>query len=202
MENDIRWNVPFEHSLPYRLFVKHFTEINKNYWANIPAATTIEKKAENFYNDKGKSPVDFFYIKKEDKRRLAPTFQEWKKEYREFQNYTRINLIVSLCSCFEVYLRGILSLSIESTPGIVFGDKDAFDGARLLKYNGELIEYNNTTYPFYKYIEKIVVGEWNNRIIGYKSIFGNVPEILNNNLGDLEKLRVLRNNIAHYFRTR
>ena len=65
MENDIRWNVPFEHSLPYRLFVKHFTEINKNYWANIPAATTIEKKAENFYNDKGKSPVDFFYIKKE-----------------------------------------------------------------------------------------------------------------------------------------
>ena len=109
---------------------------------------------------------------------------------------------MSLCSCFEVYLRGILSLSLESRPGTVFGDKDAFDGARLLKYNGELMEYNNTTYPFYKYIEKIVVGEWNNRVIGYKEIFGNIPEILNNNLGDLEKLRILRNNIAHYFRKR
>ncbi len=199
MENHIRWNTPFLHSLPYRLFIKHFTELNKNYWASSPAATTIEKIADKFNKEKERNPVDFFYIKKDDERRLAPTFREWKEDYREFQNYTRINLIVSLTSCFEVYLRGILSLSFESKPGIVFGDKDAFDGARLLKYKKELMEYNNTTYPFYKYIEKIVVGEWNNRVIAYKETFNDIPEIVDSNLGDLEKLRKLRNNIAHYF---
>ena len=199
MKNEIRWSTPFEHSLPYRLFIKHFTEMNKNYWASTPAATTIEKISDKFSKKEGSSPVDFFYIQKDDERRLAQTFQEWKKDYREFQNYTRINLIVSLCSCFEVYLRGILSLSLESRPGIVFGDKDAFDGARLLKYKMELMEYNNTTYPFYKYIEEIVVGQWNKRVIRYKEIFGNIPKILDSNLGDLEKLIILRNNIAHYF---
>ena len=61
------------------------------------------------------------------------------------------------------------------------------------------MEYNITTYPFYKYIEEIVVGQWNKRVIRYKEIFGNIPKILDSNLGDLEKLRILRNNIAHYF---
>lgn len=108
---------------------------------------------------------------------------------------------MSLCSCFEVYLRGILSLSMESRPGIIFDDKDAFDGTRLLKYNEKIMQYNNTTYPFYKNIDKIIIGEWNNRILGYKDAFKTVPDILNNNIGELEKLRKLRNNIAHFFRT-
>lgn len=199
MADEIRWETRFPHSLPYRLFIKHFTELNRNYWAHAPAATTIEKLSEDFSKKESVTPIDFFYIKTDDERRLAPTFQEWKSEYKEFQNYTRINLIVSLCSCFEVYLRGILSLALESKPGIVFGDKNAFDGARLLKHKNESMKYNNTTYPFYKYIEKIVVGEWSNRVNAYKEIFNDIPEIITNNLGELEKLRNLRNNIAHYF---
>lgn len=61
MENNIRWNSPFEHSLPYKLFEKHFTEINKNYWASVPASCTIEKYSSDFFNtNKNKNPVDFF----------------------------------------------------------------------------------------------------------------------------------------------
>ncbi len=199
MIDKIRWKTRFPHSLPYRLFIKHFTELNRIYWAYTPAVTTIEKLSKDFSEKDGVTPIDFFYIDTADERRLAPTFQEWKSDYREFQNYTRVSLIISLCSCLEVYLRGILSLALESKPGVVFGDKDAFDGARLLKYKNETMKYNNTTYSFYKYIEKIVVGEWTNRCNAYKEIFSDIPETIINNLGELEKLRNLRNNMAHYF---
>lgn len=45
MSNE-RWVSPLQHTIAYELFKKHFTEINKIYWAFVPASNTIESNAK------------------------------------------------------------------------------------------------------------------------------------------------------------
>lgn len=194
---NIRWKNNFNHSIAYELFIKHYTQLNEMYWANVPVINTIEKQVKEQFNGTNK-PKDFFVISDEDERRLSPTFETWKKDYREFQNYNRCNTVLALSSCFEIYLRTIVSLSIESKPGIILGDKDIIDGAKLLKYNIDYINFGSKKYKFLDNINDICIGEWSKRIKEYRSLFESVPEEITNNQKELEKLRVLRNNIAHY----
>ena len=128
-----RWNSPYSHSIPYILFSKHFTEINNVYWAYVPASSTIEKKAIESLKDKSADPRGYFLIPDEDDRRLANTYSEWKGYFRSFGNYTRLNMIMLLSSCFETYLRTIVSLAIESKPGAMLGCPESIDGIFLLK---------------------------------------------------------------------
>lgn len=197
---DIRWDTPFCRSLSFRLFMQHFTELNQMYWSQVPVANKIEKDVKTFQNTGEHVPLDFFIVHDEDDRRIAPTFDEWKISYRAFQNFVRLNSLLSLSSCFEVYLRSITSLAIESKPGVIFGVPDAIDGTSFLKVRREYFTFNEKTYPFYRQVDSICRGEWqNHRVPSYSNIFGATPEKLENNKRDLDDLRTLRNNIAHYF---
>lgn len=75
----------------------------------------------------------FFLIPDEEDRRMAPTYGEWKIDFSEYVNYSRLNIIMLLSSCFETYLRTVVSLSFESKPGVIINCQDAVDGAALLK---------------------------------------------------------------------
>ena len=75
MSNE-RWISPYNHSIPYILFSKHFTEINNVYWSYVPASSTIEKKALEGLNDPLADPRGYFLIPDEDDRRLANTYSE------------------------------------------------------------------------------------------------------------------------------
>lgn len=196
---NVRWNSPFPYSICHKLFIEHLTELNKMYWAHVPAANTIEKEAMSSYKGGNKELTKFFLIQDENDRRLAPSFDEWKEDYRNFLNFNRLNMILSICSCFEVYLRSIVSLAIESKPGVILGDSEAIDGVKLLKYKKEYSIYNENTYPFYKHVDKVCRGEWKSRVNEYRNLFGFVPPSLEDNIGELDKLRKLRNDIAHYF---
>ena len=110
-----RWNSPFVHSIAFILFKKHFTELNKIYWAHVPAASTIEKKAFEALKSEDADPKKYFLIPDKDDRRIALTYSEWKTDYREFSNYTRLNMLMLLSSCLETYLRTVVSLSLESS---------------------------------------------------------------------------------------
>lgn len=196
---EVRWTTPFPHSFAYKLFEQHFTELNKMYWANVPASNTIEKEAMTFHSSGGDTLTDFFLIPDKDDHRLASNFNEWKINYREFLNFTRLNMVLSLCSCFEIYLRSIISLAIESKPGVILGNKDVVDGAKLLKTNKTYCIYNENTYPFYKHVDSVCRGDWFSRLFAYKNLFGTAPFDINNTVTELDALRKLRNNIAHYY---
>lgn len=196
---NFRWDTPFARSLSYKLFIEHYTEINDMYWANLPAANTIENNAMSYHKLGNNNPLDFFLVHDVDDRRVATTFDAWKNNFRKFQNFNRLNLVLSICSCFEVYLRSIVSLSLESKPGIILGDSSAIDGATLLKNNSNYSVYNEKTYPFTQQLNDVCKGDWNSRIAAYKKLFTNIPLDLEKNALELDKIRVLRNNIAHYF---
>lgn len=194
---DIRWSSPFIHTIPFFLFQKHFTEINNVYWSYVPAANTIEKKAIESLKEETADPREFFLIPDIDDRRLDNTYAEWKNHFRLFGNYTRLNMIMLLSSCFETYLRSVVSLAIESKPASILGCPDRIDGLFLLKTQNGYGEVNNKEYLFSSIIDDICRGEWSKRAECYKRYFLSFPS--NVDLKKLDELRVKRNSIGHFF---
>lgn len=115
----------------------------------------------------------------------------WLRSYKNFSNWTRLGALVGLTGYFEVYLRTVSALALESDPGVEYGRSGAVDGAVFLKYGGN--------WDKSKSVESIVHGEWSGRISAYNRLFGQVPAELSGAVGQLEKIRKMRNGVAHKF---
>ena len=197
--SNVRWESPFPYSLAFNLFKQHFEEINRSYWAFVPAANTIKSFAKKSLLDDNADPKKFFLIPDEEDRRMAPTYGEWKTDFSEYVNYSRLNIIMLLSSCFETYLRTVVSLSFESKPGVIINCQDAVDGAALLKRDIMYGNMNDKSYRFGEVIEEVCRGEWANRFCAFQKYFGKLPPQLLDLSKDLDELRVTRNNLGHYF---
>ena len=197
--SNARWNSPFPYSLAFNLFKQHFEEINRSYWAFVPVANTIKSLAKKNLVDDNADPKTFFLIPDEEDRRIAPTYGEWKLNFSEYINYSRLNIIMLLSSCFETYLRTVVSLAFESKPGVIINCKDAVDGAALLKRDITYGDINDKSYRFGEVIEEVCRGEWSKRFSAFQKYFGVLPQALLDLSVDLDELRVTRNNLGHYF---
>ena len=193
-----RWESPFPHTIAFELFRLHFTELNNIYWAHVPAANTIIKKAKEALPTDSDDPKSYFLIPDVDDRRIALSYSQWKSDYGEFQNYTRLNMVMLLSSSFETYLRTVISLSFESKPGILIHCPDAVDGVFLLREDKKYGEYGSNDYQFKDEIESVCKGEWSNRIASYIKFFGSSP-LSNTEIEEIDNLRKDRNLIGHYF---
>lgn len=194
-------NTPFEHSFAHQLFRKHFTEINKVYWANFVVESTVLEQVGNYRKSHTQDkPIDFFQVDEADKRKLENSFDEWLSNYTNFSNMTRQNMILSLCSILEIYLKSITLLAIEARPGVIFGDQGDIKGSKLLKHSDTYADSDKNNL-FHRYVKLICEGDWPSRVREYKKLFGCVPDALQlkNNVQDLETMRKLRNRIAHQF---
>ena len=148
-----RWNSKDNTTWVYRLFIKRMTHLNEILWASIPALSF----AQGMYrrNKQTDNPIettdDFFKASGDDVRRLDPSVDDWYKNIREFENWNRLNSLVALLSSFEVYLSSVVSLSIESDPGLLLSATKIIDGVKLLKSN-------NGKHEFFKESERITKG--------------------------------------------
>lgn len=175
-----------------RAFNKHETEINRHYWSfkvisEYSGYLAREKKKDN----QNYRTVDLFKASGSDSRRVPNTVSKWLDARDDLENWLRLSALVSALSYFETYLRQVVNSALMSDPLCRFGSSRAIDGVILLK-NGKLIDNK-------KEIEGITKGNWVNRCAEFRKIFGDVPEILKNSIGDLDILRNIRNNVAHGF---
>lgn len=196
MSNE-RWNSPFPYTLAFNLFRKHFTELNQIYWSFVPAYNTIVSNAKKQLVNDNADPKTFFLIPDEDDRRIASTFVEWKSSFNEFSNYTRLNMVMLLSSCFETYLRTVISNAFESKPGVIIMCPDSVDGVFLLKSNDFYGDISDKKYQFTEKINDICQGDWIKRISEFKKYFGELSNV-ESRISELNEFRTLRNNIGHY----
>ena len=196
---DVRWNSPFPYTLAFNLFRKHITELNGIYWSFVPVSNTIISYAKRELQNDDADPKKFFLVHDEDDKRIARTYKMWKDNFREFGNYTRLNMVMLISSCFETYLRTVVSTAFESKPGIIIMCPDAVDGAFLLKNK---LEYGNSStknYQFTEYVDDICRGTWDKRFSAFEKYFGPLPHSISLKKTELDELRTVRNNIGHYF---
>ena len=197
--SNVRWESPFPYTLAFNLFKQHIEEINRSYWAFVPTVNTIKSFAKKSLVNDEADPKKFFLIPDDEDRHIAVTYGEWKNDFSEYINYSRLNIIMMLSSCFETYLRTVVSLAFESKPGVIIDCKDAVDGAELLKKDILYGDMMDKSYRFTDAIDDVCRGEWNKRFSSFQKYFGILPIELLELSKDLDELRVIRNNIGHYF---
>lgn len=144
-------------------------------------------------NSQARTTQQLLHASGEDAHRVNSELEGWRADLKEFDNWTRLNALVALLSYFEVYLSSVVSLAIESDPGLMFNTSRVIDGIAILKRKAK------RDYSFYHVSETITKGEWQQRKAAYEKTFGDVPEILADSIKELDCMRRIRNNIAHAF---
>lgn len=188
-----RWNSIRQNTWPYEVFKKHTEELNRIIWSNESAKkftyTCLKDNSAN-WTDNASAHLQFNVPKGSE---IYSDLKDWSDSFNQFENWTYLNGLMALSSNFETYLSTIVSLSLESDPGILFDSPKSIDGVILLKKNAQKFSYLEDV------IMSVTKGDWNSRRSSFIKLFGSIPQTIEQNIGNLEKLRVLRNKIGHAF---
>lgn len=189
-----RWKAKDKYSYAFRLFSKHHTYMNSLYWAHVPASNNVQYQCRNALKLKVvPTTQEAFNLSGPNAFRVADSVSAYSDHLKEFDNWTRLNALVSVLAYFEIYLSSVVSLSIESDIGLLHSVPKRIDGVMVLKHN------NGNDHKFYDKSELITKGTWHQRLSNFISIFQLAPVSLGRGISDLEKMRNLRNSIAHAF---
>jgi len=183
-----RYTMRFGKTLAYRRFQQHHTELNSLYWTNFPvscfASYLIRKSV-------GATPQTIFHASGPDLRRIPASVEDFKTCYSDFNNWNRLNALMSASSYFEIYLRSIVTLALLSDPGVRHNQSRKIDGMLLYKY-GLIDDYEDE-------IRSCIIGMWPKRISSLIKLFQYIPIELKEAVSELEKIRKIRNGVGHSF---
>lgn len=184
-----RWRHVQWQTRPFQVFKQYNNELSEFLWAEYAAHEYVKTNLINTINpnDDCSSHLTF-----PDKVWNFQKMRDWSRAFDEGQNYLYLNCVVALSSNLETFLKSIITLAVESNPGVLTGAPGTIDGVRNLKYNTPLTGYK-------KRIKKCADGLWSERINAIDALFGSHPVELDTYLADLEAIRELRNKVGHAF---
>lgn len=121
------------------------------------------------------------------------TLKDWSDAYNLFDNWVNLSAILTVASNLETYLASVISLSLESDPGVLVGATRSIDGALILKHK------RSGALKFSDAVTACIKNDWSSRIDAFERIFGSCPPEYRAAHSDLEKLRSIRNRFGHAF---
>lgn len=183
-----RWKPALGKTWAFRLFQRHHTEINDLYWSHVAAFQRAFKACRGKQRTDACSTV--FGIR-QNPRRLPATLGDWADQYNGFNNWTRLSLLVAATGYLEVYMKTAVRLALESDPALIVGCPRKVDGVEPLKRKVGY-SYSDEAIPCVK-------GEWQSRVAAYTRLFGTCPQVIHDNISELEFMRKTRNGVAHTF---
>ncbi len=173
----------------FKSFVSHHTEINRIYWAFVPAWSYVDYKVRH---EKNKDLKSLLKASGPNVRRIAENLNQFKKDSDDLANWLRLSVMMSAVSYFEIYMKRAITLSLLSDPAARFGKPGFIDGTIWLK-NGIKENLNDLIIPCIK-------GVWSSRINNLEKLLGRqVPDFIYGNIKILEDIRTKRNKVAHSF---
>lgn len=188
-----RWNTKMNSTWALQVFHKYNDELNNMIWADKAARLLVYQtlgKNNAKWTDKAYIHLKFDVPAGEE---VFENLKEWSIAYNQFHNWNNLNSLMAISSNFETYLSTVVTLALESDPGVLFQSSKSIDGIEILKKGGTRNIFVDEV------ITSITKGDWNARISAFNKIFGNIPPILDTFRGELEKIRTLRNKIGHAF---
>ena len=187
-----RWGHVQNHTWPFQVYKLYNEELSQFLWAEEAATKYTHNRLGKDGADENDPPTKHFSL---PAHRIAnmKTIKGWAKVFDEAHNWMRLNCLMAISSNMETYLGSVISLAIESNPGVLLGSSVRIDGAKLLK-EGPL---DSAVYA--KHLEACTKGEWNARLSAFEKLFGPAPASYHDGLPTLERMRKMRNNIGHAF---
>lgn len=181
-----RYSLFEKRTLAGRLFKRHHTHFNDTYWAHRTAlkfsyaATVPFNRAD---------PTSVLFPLSQGDRRVPSTLGRWADSYSDFDMWVHMASVIALCGYLETYIAQVATAALESDPSLILGGGPKIDGAVYLKHNPQ--------YDMYPHVEGLVRGDWQARSSHFSKLFGSCP--YSTLIGDLERLRKLRNDAGHSF---
>ena len=184
-----RWQCAWPRTWPYAIFKKHHTELNDLYWSHAAAATHATAAASVANATDALATV--MKVSTANARRVNFSVEKWRSQFKESENWTRLNALMALSGYLETYLHAVAILALTSDPGVLLSSPRAVDGLSLVK-RGTLPDLS-------PHIIGLTKGAWSDRIKNYEALFVSVPAVLSTNVGELDAMRKLRNGVGHSF---
>ena len=184
-----RWSHIQVHSWPFNVYKQYNEELSTHLWTEEIISIQFEKEIKKI---NGNDIIRNHYTIPSHVWNMK-SIDEIKEANKERRNWNRLNVLMAASSNFETFLESIISLAIESNPGVLLGCPKSIDGAKLLKkaHLKKEVYANN--------LRDCVEGEWIKRINSFKKLFGGCPSILSSSEGELDNIRKLRNKVGHAF---
>lgn len=186
-----RWSHILPHSWPFKVYKQYNEEVSDYLWiagSSYKYVNNQLKKNHVLDTDSAKS-----HFRLPETVWNFDTVKDWKNSYDEMQNWERLNCVMSISANLETYLSSVISLAIESDPGVLLGATKTIDGVKLLKHN----QLQPDVYK--SQLKKCIEGKWNDRLKAIKKIFGTYPTIFDTNKSELDSMRLMRNKVGHAF---
>lgn len=186
-----RWDPVHETCFPYIVFKQYATELrrlNMSFEASKRYTYTHLKADGAVWTDKASK---FLYTHNNEEIDL----KAWSDTYNHFDNWVRLNNLLAMSSYFETYIAAIITLAIESDPGLLIGCPHCVDGIKLKKQEISPIHEDDLQI----HLKQCTRGDWMSRLSHFQKLFGEAPQRFSDGLSDLEKMRNLRNKVGHAF---
>jgi hypothetical protein len=176
-----------------QVFNKYNDELNEILWAN---RAVVKQTYSNFKQNNANwidLPSDHLLFDVPKGEEVFKSLKDWSVTHNNFNSWTNLNALLALTSNLETYIATVVSLALESDPGILYNSSKSIDGIVLLKQGAKKNQFHDNV------ITSITKGDWNARLSAFKKTFGSIPNGLENNIGKLEEIRKQRNRLAHAF---
>ena len=143
--------IPFlRQSLAYRRFKDQQTLCSDFYWYNILTRTMACKYSINYKEDDNPN-----LALENNNIHFPDTFDKWKKNIKNTENWLRLNVLLVSNSYFEQYFFEIVNILLSSRPSLLLGDHETINGVHFLKlgiYLVNFLNYNNTFDKEFQYL--------------------------------------------------
>lgn len=188
-----RWHPRWSSSWAWRVFKKHNVELLRMFTAFDNSKAFTYKELRKNGADWKDSPTQYFTFSRVWETEQFSSLKDWSKAFNQLENWVNLNALVAVYSCLETYLATVVPLALESDIGVLFGTPRRIDGIEILKHG------RNKPFDFEAIVESCTKGTWQSRLNAYERAFGMVPGYALANISELEKMRSIRNNVAHAF---
>ena len=168
---------------------KDQSELNGRFWVAVLERDMLVQRTK-LINDSDGPPEVALTIKTDAAGKVGHNIGELRRRINVSYSWERLFTLLMAVSALERYMLAAATAAIESDPLTTPGFPKLIDGLLLKKRD------LNIPKPL---LTPIVKGDWAGRIAALERLFGSVPQELKTAQGELEKIRRMRNSIAHSF---
>jgi hypothetical protein len=183
------WDSAPKRSLAYLRFRNSHTEINESYWGLILTRSMACKYSGAFTPETGFENSGLF--EPSALKRYPKTFKLWSKNIAPTEKWIRLQTLLSASAYLEKFVHEITTTALLADPGVLIGMPKAISGLPLLRRGHQLYGID--------IVGTFTGGEWDKRAAALKKIFPLFNGIPNPVMSDLDKIRTLRNKVAHRY---
>lgn len=186
-----RWGNRDVRTWPYQVFQKYSLELERMLESHFATSKFLYTNLHNTGATWADNVQQHFRFNSPRRSGLYSDLKDFSNAFNEFVNWSNLNGLMTISSNLETYMATIISLAIESDPGVLLNCPKMIDGAIALKYK----HHKKDVYE--QHIINCTKGDWSSRSQAYKKLFGIIPSTIEKNIKQLEHIRNIRNNIGH-----